>query len=255
MPSTLKPSTHLKQDALWSIQAGTVQDRRDAPDSAGWYRQGDGARGVWRGYSAARYVGRRRAAQPACPCANRGHRHEPGGGVARRGGGGDSGGSGGGRRDGRRARPPAGGSDFARQQILAHDKVVYHGHAIAAVAASNAHVAAEAARLIEVEYDVLPHVLTAPDAMRADAPILHECLRTNELGVLGDVPTNVASHSQIQRGDVEAGFADAAVVVERRFVTQTVHQGYIEPHTATAQWNAGGHLQIWCSTQGSHSAP
>ena len=96
--------------------------------------------------------------------------------------------------------------------------------------------------LIEVEYDVLPHVLTAPDAMRADAPILHECLRTNELGVLGDVPTNVASHSQIQRGDVEAGFADAAAVVERRFVTQTVHQGYIEPHTATAQWNAGGHL-------------
>src|SRR5262249_32339886 len=51
-------------------------------------------------------------------------------------------------------------------------------------------------------------------------------------------------------GDVAKGFAEAAVVIEREFLTATVHQGYIEPHNATALWNADGSLTIWCSTQG-----
>lgn len=152
------------------------------------------------------------------------------------------------------ADSPASAVDFASQQILAHSKVFYHGHAVAAVAAANPHIADDAAARIKIEYEVLPHVLDAREAMRPDAPILHEELRTNELGRMGNVPTNVASHSQIKRGDLEIGFDQADVVVEREFVTQTVHQGYIEPHTATAQWSDGGHLQIWCSTQGSHSA-
>ena len=149
---------------------------------------------------------------------------------------------------------PSGGADYASQQIVAHDKVFYHGHAVAAVAATSPHIAEDAAKLIRVEYEVLPHVLGAREAMRDDAPILHEGLRTNELGRMGDARTNVASHSRTMRGDVEAGFAQAQVVVEREFLTQTVHQGYIEPHTATALWNDNGHVQIWCSTQGSHSA-
>ena len=61
---------------------------------------------------------------------------------------------------------------------MAHAKALYYGHAVAAVAATNLHIAEEAAKLIRVEYEVLPHVLEAEEAMRDDAPILHEELRT-----------------------------------------------------------------------------
>ena len=145
-------------------------------------------------------------------------------------------------------------ADYASQQIVAHGKALYYGHAVAAVAATNRHVAEEAAKLIRVDYEVLPHVLEAEEAMREDAPILHEALRTDALGRAGDAPTNIAGHYRTKRGDVEAGFAQAHVVVERTFHTQTVHQGYIEPNTATAIWGDDGRVQIWCSTQGSHSA-
>ena len=135
--------------------------------------------------------------------------------------------------------------------VLAHDKVLYRGHAVAAVAAVNPHVAEEAARLVRVEYEPLPAVTWVLDAMRPDAPLLHDDLFTESLGELASEPSNVAKHIRFEQGDVEAGFAKADVVVEREFRTATVHQGYIEPHVATALWNADGHLTIWTSTQGS----
>jgi CO/xanthine dehydrogenase Mo-binding subunit len=134
--------------------------------------------------------------------------------------------------------------------ILAADKVLYFGHAIAAVAAVNVHAAEEAAALIEVEYEVLLPVTDVRKAMQADSPILLGDLRTDELGKKGDVPSNIAAHYQEQVGDVEKGFRDAAVIVEREFFTSMVHQGYIEPQNATAQYNPDGQLTIWCSTQG-----
>jgi CO/xanthine dehydrogenase Mo-binding subunit len=72
--------------------------------------------------------------------------------------------------------PDSGGDNAAkcmRDNLMASDKALYQGHAIAAVAAINAHVAEEAIALIEVEYDALPAVLTAPDAMKDGAPLLH----------------------------------------------------------------------------------
>lgn len=140
---------------------------------------------------------------------------------------------------------------YARGNVLAGDKVLYRGHAVAAVAAVNAHVAEEAAGLIEVEYEVLPCVLNAPDAMLPGAPILHEDLTTTELGEATSKVSNVAQHIRQAKGDIEAGFAEADVIVEREFNTATVHQGYIEPHNATALWNNDGRISIWCSTQGS----
>jgi CO/xanthine dehydrogenase Mo-binding subunit len=134
--------------------------------------------------------------------------------------------------------------------ILAADKVLYFGHAIAAVAAVNVHAAEEAAALIEVEYEVLLPVTDVRKAMQADSPILLGDLRTDELGKKGEVPSNIAAHYQEQVGDVEKGFRDAAVIVEREFFTSMVHQGYIEPQNATAQYNPDGQLTIWCSTQG-----
>ncbi len=86
--------------------------------------------------------------------------------------------------------------------------------------------------------------------MQPDAPILLERLRTDELGKTGDKPTNVAAHIQHKRGDLEAGFAAADVIVEREFRTETVHQGYIEPHNGTAIWNDDGHIQVWSQHPG-----
>ena len=140
---------------------------------------------------------------------------------------------------------------YIRGNVLASGKVLYRGHAVAAVAAVNPQVAEEAASLIEVDYEVLPCTLTAPDAMQEGAPILHDDLRTKEFGKQTDKVSNVAEHFQHALGDVAKGFAEADVIVEREFHTATVHQGYIEPHPATALWNNDGRVLIWCSTQGS----
>jgi CO/xanthine dehydrogenase Mo-binding subunit len=148
--------------------------------------------------------------------------------------------------------------------VLARGKVLYHGHAVAAVAATSPHVAQEALKRIRVEYELLPPVLDVRQAMRAEgprrrsptgdegeaAPILLDGLRTDELGKKLAGPTNVASHMRHERGDVEAGFARAAVIVEREFTTSMVHQGYIEPQNATALYNPDGQVTIWTSTQG-----
>jgi CO/xanthine dehydrogenase Mo-binding subunit len=137
---------------------------------------------------------------------------------------------------------------------LAIDKVLYKGHAVAAVAAVNLHVANEAAAKIKVEYEVLPAVTWVLDAMQDNAPLLHEDLRTDSMGKKGDKPTNVAAHLHFEKGNVEEGFAQADVIVEREFRTASVHQGYIEPHATVAMWNEDKHLKIWASTQGSFTA-
>ena len=139
---------------------------------------------------------------------------------------------------------------FANNHVLAADKVLFKGHPVAAVAADSQHVAEEALKLIQVEYEVLPPAMTVREAMEPDAPLLHEDLFTSEFGELSNRPSNIASHMAFETGDVEQGFAQADVVVEREYETASVHQGYIEPHNSTAFWNTDGQLNIWCSTQG-----
>jgi CO/xanthine dehydrogenase Mo-binding subunit len=139
---------------------------------------------------------------------------------------------------------------YIRGNMLAREKALYAGHAVAAVAATSAHIAEEAAGLIEVDYEVLPCALTAPEAMQDGAPVLHDNLKTKEFGEQTGRVSNVAEHFRHKLGDVDQGFAAADVIVEREFNTATVHQGYIEPHTATALWNNDGRVLIWCSTQG-----
>jgi CO/xanthine dehydrogenase Mo-binding subunit len=134
---------------------------------------------------------------------------------------------------------------------LAHGKVLYKGHAVAAVAAMSPHVAEEALKLIRVEYQPLPHVNWVLDAMKPDAPLLHDDVYTDEMGKRGPKPSNVSKHLHFEIGDADAAFKTADVVIEREFRTASVHQGYIEPHVATALWNQDGHLTVWSSTQGS----
>ena len=139
---------------------------------------------------------------------------------------------------------------YVRDQVMAADKAKYKGHAIAGVAAVNPHIAEEAVGLIEVEYEVLPAVMTTQEAMRQNAPLVIDNLRTEEFGEKLDKPSNVAEHFQHKLGDVEKGFAEADVVVERELDTATVHQGYIEPHNCTVLWNKDDRVYIWNSTQG-----
>ena len=140
---------------------------------------------------------------------------------------------------------------YLSDNVLASEKVLYHGHAVAAVAATSPHIAEEAAGLIEVDYELLPPVMTVDDALADDAPILLETLRTDSMGEVGTEQTNLASVFSHQRGDLDAGFAGAHLVVDRTYRTETVHQGYIEPHAATALYSADGQIIIWTSTQGS----
>jgi xanthine dehydrogenase molybdenum-binding subunit len=133
---------------------------------------------------------------------------------------------------------------------LARGKVLYKGQAVAAVAATSLHIAEEALKLIVVDYEPLPPVLDVRAATAEGAPLLHEDLVTESLGKPTGKHSNVAKHFQFKLGDIDQGFAAATVVVEHEFETATVHQGYIEPHNATAMWNADGSVTIWCSTQG-----
>ncbi len=147
---------------------------------------------------------------------------------------------------------------FYSRNVMAREKALYRGHAVAAVAAASAHLAEEAMALIEVDYEVLPAVLNAEEALAADAPLLHERLVTMDSPAMrpggwgdgsGEV-SNLANQFEFRLGDLEQGFAAADAVVEREFHTRPVHQGYIEPHAATAQWNTDDTVTIWCSSQG-----
>ena len=149
---------------------------------------------------------------------------------------------------------------FLSTNVLARGKVLYKGHAIAGVAASNPHIAEQALSLIKVDYEPLPPVLNAEEGMKPGAPILHEQLASISNPALrpggyrddddASPPTNIANHFEFRLGDVDQGFKDADIVVEKETTTAPVHQGYIEPHAGTAHWQADGKLTIWSSSQG-----
>jgi len=141
------------------------------------------------------------------------------------------------------------GPDLANN-ILARDKVLYHGHAVAAVAATSIEAARRGAERIQVEYDVLPPVLDIESALAPDAPILHDDLVCQGPAPVPSSPTNVARRTLFSSGDVEQGFAESDVVIEREFTTPMVHQGYIEPHATVANALQNGNVTIWCCTQG-----
>jgi CO/xanthine dehydrogenase Mo-binding subunit len=140
---------------------------------------------------------------------------------------------------------------FARDVLdncLARDKALYDGHAVAAVAAINVSVAKQALKLIQVEYEVIPHVIDVDEAMKAEAPIVQAGLSLEN--VPAGMSENVTSHFEFGHGDIEAGFAKADKIVERSFKTAATHQGYIEPHACLASMNADGKGDLWCCTQG-----
>ena len=149
---------------------------------------------------------------------------------------------------------------FLSMNVLARGKALYKGHPVAAVAAVSPHVAEEATKLIKVDFEVLKPVLSAEEGMAPDAPILHERLAAVSSpalrpgGILEDdaesMRTNIANKFEFSLGDVEQGFKDADVIVEKETTTQAVHQGYIEPQAGVAHWQADGKVTVWSSSQG-----
>ncbi|MBV9861911.1 MAG: xanthine dehydrogenase family protein molybdopterin-binding subunit [Alphaproteobacteria bacterium] len=139
--------------------------------------------------------------------------------------------------------------DLSRN-CMARDKALYDGHAVAAVAATSPAIAEEALDLIEVEYEVLPHVIDVEAAMATGAPILHEDLFTQGVEPKPTAPSNIAKRITFNKGDIAAGWRDAEIVVERRYSSQPVHQAYIEPHACLVAVAADGQCTIWSSSQG-----
>ena len=136
------------------------------------------------------------------------------------------------------------------RNVMAREKVFYDGHPVAAVAATSNFIAKQALKLIKVEYEVLPHVIDVVDAMKPDAPILHEDQFTKGIEPASDKPSNIALRMQSVLGDVEEGFKQADVIIEREFNTKPAHQGYIEPQASIAYYTDGGQAEVWTSTQG-----
>ncbi len=134
--------------------------------------------------------------------------------------------------------------------VMARGKALYRGHAVAAIAATSVHAAQEALGLIEVRYEKLPAVLDVESAMKPGAPVVHEDMEPYSLGPVDSFPPNVVGREQYVLGDLDSGFAAAAVTIEREFRTSPVHQGYIEPQNGTASWSQDGKLTVWCSSQG-----
>lgn len=146
--------------------------------------------------------------------------------------------------------------------FLARDRAFFVGQPVAIVVAEDLSTAEGALDLIEVTYRPLPHVLDPLEAMEPAAPIIsHEGQADREAmdlhagesveGEEAEEPGNIANRIVFRQGDVAKGFAEADVIVENTYRIPVVHQGYIEPQTATASWDpVTRHLTVWVSTQG-----
>lgn len=133
--------------------------------------------------------------------------------------------------------------------VFARHKVCYVGEPVAAVAAVDRETAEAALRLIEVEYEPLPAVLDPEEALRDDAPQVHEDIESFKSYYPCPKHGNVAQYFELALGEVEAAFARADHIFERTFTTQPSHHCFIEPFAAVAQVDAAGRVTIHSSTQ------
>ncbi|MFB0932744.1 MAG: molybdopterin-dependent oxidoreductase, partial [Pseudomonadales bacterium] len=131
------------------------------------------------------------------------------------------------------------------ENCMARGRALYDGHAVAAVAAVDKTIAKQALKLIKVTYEKLPHVTDVDEAMEADAPVVQDFVFTSGVEPKPTKPSNVSGISQFGHGDVDAGFAEADVIVEKSYKTEQTHQGYIEPHACLANMSSDGSGELW----------
>lgn len=129
-------------------------------------------------------------------------------------------------------------------------KVRYVGDRVAAVAAETGEIAGEALSLIRVEFDVLPAILDAKQAMAPGAPVIHDEPDARvAIPVEYDPGRNVAAHTKFSVGDLDKGYADADVVVEREYLAHRAQHCPIEPHVTLCYHDEDGRLVVCTSTQ------
>ena len=122
------------------------------------------------------------------------------------------------------------------QPVLCGDKVRYMGDAVALVGAESKETAERALELIEVEYEPLPLVSDPEQAMLESSPLVHET-------------GNIHNHVKIERGDVEAAFKEAHVVVENTYSTPRQMHAFLEPESGVATIDEDKNITIWCGGQ------
>jgi CO/xanthine dehydrogenase Mo-binding subunit len=137
------------------------------------------------------------------------------------------------------------------RDFVAVDKVRFIGEPVAIVAATSERAALEAVELIDVEYEELPGVFDPREGMKPDAPLVHENLEAYErVPIFYPVPgTNISNHFKLRKGDVEKGFAEADLIIERDYYVPQMQHVPIETHKAAAHWSPGGKLTVWSTAQ------
>lgn len=145
------------------------------------------------------------------------------------------------------------------RHILCKEHVRYVGDRVAAVAATTEQIAEEAIRLIDVQYEELPHVLDVEEAYKADCPVvIHEGWKDytrpvyhhfDSTKTMDESHPNVFLTRQVRHGDVEKGFAESDLIVENRYVLPLASHGFLEPHATVCAPNPDGSIDIWASEQ------
>jgi CO/xanthine dehydrogenase Mo-binding subunit len=133
--------------------------------------------------------------------------------------------------------------------ILADGEVRFIGEKVAAVAADSELIAEEAVGLIDVEYEETEPILDPIEAMKPEARLIHPDV-VNYKGLPNPLkePSNDFIYMTWGRGDIEAGFRQADVIIENTFTTPSVHHSYIEPHSCVVKAAADGSAEFWsCS--------
>lgn len=147
--------------------------------------------------------------------------------------------------------PKRAGLYLTDKTFLAVDKVRYRGEAVAAVAAETIEIAHEAVELIEVEYEELPAVTNALEAMKPDAPLVHPDLgEYRHAPIFKTIPgTNISEHFKLRKGNVDKAFEEADFVFENEFFVPHIQHCPIENHVAIAKYDRDGSLTVWASCQ------
>ena len=138
------------------------------------------------------------------------------------------------------------------KDILAKDAVRHFGEAVAAVAAESLDIASRAVDLIDVEYELLPPVLSQLEALEEDSALVHPDLGSYDYVKASFSPqpgTNIPNITKIRKGDIDAGFAEAKWIIEREYTNPSVQHVPLETHVAIVEWKAGEEVTIWSSAQ------
>jgi len=137
------------------------------------------------------------------------------------------------------------------RDVLAIDKVRWVGHPVAAVIAETLEAAERGIDQVEVEYEPLPTVFDPVEALKPDAPIMHEKMSEYRVSpAFKPIPgTNIANQFKLVRGDAERGLKESEVIVEGEFDIPHVSHGFMELQSIVAHYEKDGTIEIWTSTQ------